>query len=390
MTVKYSIIFFLQTFLFILSNLPADTLPLDLNPEKTISSSALKSQSSGKFNASMNELINEDALSSGLDSTSNKHLMAYFQTTQSLTITNLHGGLTSSINYKITNNGLEYVLRILNPTDSMEQNQHEIQAAVYAGELGVGPCIRYISPEYDAIIMDFVAGQTFSSNLVQHMETLPVLLRTIRQLHESTGDFPQGNTIFETIRQKLKKISQGPSPISSNRFNKVIKRLQVIEKKFKSQSLVPCHNDLNALNIIKNQNGYKLIDWTDSSMSYAYIDLGFFALTNNIHVNQHPEFLSLYLERSPSTKELDLLKLGVEVAALRLFTTTFSDHEPYIENEQQRLQRQAELEQMLEDPLLPTIDHFIDLQSKGLLNNNDVVISLCLCALHLFLNKEFP
>src|ERR1700722_11246575 len=118
MIIRSLVIIILQTILTALPKLQADTLPFD-------------------------------------DSSCMRHLKAYFQTNQSITITTLQGGLSSTKNYKITHNGLEYVLRIFDPAVSAKERQQEMKAAKFAEKLGIAPLIHYVSPGYDAMIMDF-------------------------------------------------------------------------------------------------------------------------------------------------------------------------------------------------------------------------------------------
>jgi len=71
---------------------------------------------------------------------------------------------------------------------------------------------------------------------------------------------------------------------------------------------------------------------------------------------------------------------------LRLFTTIFLEHESPIKDDQQRIKRHAKIEKILEDPHFPSLDYFCDLHRKGLLNSQELVIFLSLCALRTFLN----
>lgn len=321
-----------------------------------------------------------------LDVSPDPYLKAYFSNDLSLSVVKLNGGLSGAMNYKVTADGRDYVLRVLDAGSSLKDRQREIKAAVYAGKLGIAPSVHYVSPEYTAFIMDFVSGPTLSADMLQNQETLALLVKTIHKLHDSRGDFPQGYTAFEVIRLKFKRVSPNTSPISWQWIEKALNKLDSLEEKFKSQTLVPCHNDLNSLNIILSKKGFSLIDWTEASINYAYIDLGYFNLTNRIPEKQYSEFLSLYLGYCPSNQELNLLKWGREVAILRLFSTIFFDLEKPITDEGQRVKRQTELEQMLEDPSLPALDYFIDLHRKGLLNTSDLALKLSLSALRSFLN----
>lgn len=314
-----------------------------------------------------------------------KYLNAYFLESQSLTIVELQGGLSDAKNYKVISDGREYVLRILNPKTSLEARQREIIAAVHAGERGVGPFIHYFSPKSDALIMDFISGHTLEPSSIKEKEKFSTLLQIIRQLHDSPEKLPQGNTNFDIIRGKIEKFSLSNSPVSLELINKALIKLQAIEKKFEDQPLVPCHNDLNALNIIEEEGGFKLIDWTDFSMGYAYNDLGHFVLANGIQEEQYQELLSFYLRRLPSNGEIALLKLAKEVASLRVFVMVFFD---FLELPPISPEERAKFEQILGDPNLPEMEYFSDLHRKGKLNNKEMVVHLGLSALRSFLTNN--
>jgi thiamine kinase-like enzyme len=264
------------------------------------------------------------------------YLKAYFLNAN-LVIDQLNGGLSGASNYKVTSGNHEYVLRILAGNTSFNDRQREIKAAILGGKLGIAPAIYYVSPNEDAFIMDYIQGSTLSLNAIQNKETLTAILKVIRTLHSTKDEFPQGVTVFEVIRSKFKKFPQDKSPISTSTLNMALKKLEILEKRFKNASLVPSHNDLNALNIISSAQGIKLIDWTEAGMNYAYIDLGYFALTNRIKENQYSELLSLYLGHCPSENDIRLLKDGKEVALLRLFATIFFDLEKPISDEKAKI-----------------------------------------------------
>lgn len=290
------------------------------------------------------------------------HLKAYFQD-QPLSMVKLTGGLTGASNYKITANGREYVLRILDGKTSLKERKWEIDAASYAEKLGIAPAIYYVSPSYDAFIMEYIQGSSFSK------ENLSDTVKAIRTLHTSNAPFPQGQTVFEVIRSRFKTFPEGPIP--SQTLNAALTKLEGLEQQFKGMLLVPSHNDLNALNIMTSPKGIKIIDWTAASMNYAYTDLGFFVLANLIPEDQYPELLLLYLGHCPSENEIKLLKIGKNVAILRVFSNIYFDLKP----------------SEIPKPSHP-LDHYVELHSKGLLNTKDLALALSLSALHSFLCSD--
>ena len=316
------------------------------------------------------------------------HLKSYFKDSIPSIILELQGGLSSAKNYKITIDHHDYVLRVLNPSISIEVRQQEANAAMYAGERGIGPHVFYIDSDYNALIMDFVSGKTLDFSVVNDQEKLYSLLQTIKQLHKSTGQFPKGLTVFERIELQVERLKQTEIPFPSKSIQDALSKLKYLKKIFDQEPLVPCHNDLNALNIIFNEDIFKVIDWSDAGMGHVFNDLGFFALVNCMGKEGDCKILNLYLGRVPSKKELDLLRYMKKVNALRIFSKNFPPYEAPIKNEKERAERMNELEKMVWSRNLFGLDHYLDLHIKGQLNSRELVISTALSALRAFLDMD--
>lgn len=317
------------------------------------------------------------------------YLFEYFKNSKKPPpLVELSGGLSGAKNYRFASEGKEYVLRILNPEDAFKDRRNEIQAAAYAGELGIAPFVYYTNPGYDAMIMQFIKGQTLNSAVLENKEQLRSLIQTIKKLHDSTGNFPVGRTIFKRIKSELAQIQQGKLPAPAVSIKQALNKLASIEDAFKQEPLVPCHNDLNALNIIFDGTSFKLIDWTDAGMGYAYGDLGYLLLTNNIEKTHWQEVLEIYLGRPPSDAELRKLQLMIKVNLLRIFASTFLAHQIPIKDPQLRARTQIEIEKQLLDGDLPPPSHYFKLHARGQLKGNEVINRFSLSALRAFLNDE--
>ena len=241
-------------------------------------------------------------------------------------------GLSGAKKYHVTINGKDYVLRVLDPALPCNRKQDEIAASVYAGQHLIGPQIHYIAPDGNAIIMDFVHGQTLTSQLLQNHCMLDAVVKKIKELHTSTGDFPKGQTVFEKITKQLEKLKQSNIPFPASKVEASLVKLKEIETQFQNEPLVPCHNDLNCLNVIKEIDGVKFVDWTPAGKGYAFNDLGFFTLVNQIGEEQHKDVLISYLGREPTQRELDLLNRVKKVSLLRIFAANFPVYEPAVNN----------------------------------------------------------
>lgn len=314
------------------------------------------------------------------------YLAEYFkEASDSFTLVELQGGLSSAKNYKVTFEGKDYVLRVLNLSASFERRQEEIKAATCAGVLNIGPYIRYVDHGYNAIIMDFVNGQTLSRSLLKQKEMLRSFIQTMKCLHQYSGEFPKGEIVFEKIKLRLERLKQSEIPFPTEEISSALNMLISIEEKFRAEELVPCHNDLSALNVIEEEGVFKFIDWTGAGMGYIYNDLGFFLLVNGIEEDRYSEILNIYLERVASERELHLLKLMVKVNMLRIFASNFPAYEFPISDKELRIKREAQLREILWDDDLPSLGYFFDLHMNGQLNRRrDVIVAYSLRALRSF------
>jgi thiamine kinase-like enzyme len=316
------------------------------------------------------------------DDTHTFYLKNYFGVAaESLQVSEIKKGLSGAKKYQVTLGDKDYVLRVLDPGLPPHRKQDEIAASVYAGQHYIGPQIRYVSPDGNAIIMDFVHGQTLTPELLQDLSTLNAVVKKIKALHLSSGGFPKGETVFDKITKQLEKLKQSNIPYPTTKVEASLEKLKEIASEFQNEPLVPCHNDLNCLNVLKEENGFKFVDWTGAGYGYAFNDLGFFSLVNQIGEERHKDLLIAYLDREPTQRELHLLNTIKKVSLLRIFAANFPAYEPAIDNLEERESRRQELEKM---SLLP-VEHFFDLETKGQLRGKEVVVPLSLSALQTFL-----
>lgn len=319
----------------------------------------------------------------GLFSFQNDLLDSYFNK-KSYQAEVLQGGLSGALNYRVNNENKSYVLRILNPKENEEVRKQEIEAATFAGNLGIGPKI-FATKDWDEMLMEYVEGKTLSPQLLQQPEKLKQVVQTIKKLHESDGNFGREKTIFSKLREQGEKLKGKSIAIPHDQITLALSKLQMIEEKFKNLPLVPCHNDLNSLNIIEGDKDFKLIDWTDARMGYALYDLGYFSLVNNINDESH--LLSLYLNRPATIEEIQLLNYAKQVGMLRLFVTIYSTFEETVSDINEKENHYHALKTHFQSDL-PPLSYFFDLHSQGKLTERKMVLLMALSAFHSFLNTQ--
>lgn len=305
---------------------------------------------------------------------------------EELKTTELSGGLSGSSNYKVEFQGKKYVLRIFSQKESLETRKREVEASLYAARLGIAPKIHYVAPRFEAVLMDFVPGTTLKKIDVEADDQLSKLLQTIRVLHDSTGDYPKGATLFEKVEEELTALLNSDVPLPEVQVRQAIQYLKTIGSVFTGSSLVPCHNDLNALNILVSEGQFKLIDWTDAGMGVFYQDLGYFSLVNQI--KDLNKLLNLYLKREPTADEVEKLNLMRQASKLRLFTTLFAAVEPSLSNPEEKEKRKAEIVRLLQKKQELNLDPYFEMHRQGELNQQETIFSMALTALRSFLSEK--
>ncbi|CRX38362.1 choline/ethanolamine kinase family protein [Estrella lausannensis] len=305
---------------------------------------------------------------------------------QELKTSELSGGLSASSNYKVELQGKQYVLRIFPQEESPETRKREVEASLYAARLGIAPKIYYVAPRFEAVLMDFVAGTTLTKKEVEADDQLSKLLQTIRVLHDSTGDYPKGVTLFEKVEKELSALLNSDVPLPEVQVRQSIQYLEAIKSAFSGVDLVPCHNDLNALNILVSEGQFKLIDWTDAGLGTFYQDLGYFSLVNRI--KDLNKLLKLYLQREPTADEVEKLNLMRQASKLRLFATLFASVEPSLSNPEEREKRKAEIVGVLQKKEELNLDQYFEMHQKGELNQQVTIFSMALTALRSFLSEK--
>lgn len=317
-----------------------------------------------------------------------KYCRRYFKDAELTSVIKLQGGLSHAENYKIRVDNSDYVLRILTPSIPYDERKHEALATVYAAENGIGPSVFYVDDEYHAIIMEFVVGQTLQPLAIDDRDKLGGFLKVVKRLHSSVGSFPEGLTVFKRIRRQLDRLNTLQCPKPSESICRALEKLICFEEIFHKEPLVPCHNDLNALNIIANDQQFRIIDWSDAGQDHPFNDLGFFALVNNLSEKTEELLLELYLNEKPSKKEVEKFRLMKKINLFRIFSTNFPRSKTLIANESDRQERSRELERMVRDKQFFSFSHYINLHMQGLLNSKELVVATTLSALSEFLGDD--
>lgn len=187
----------------------------------------------------------------------------------------LSGGLTNT-NYRVDVDGLPHFVRI--PGESTEllaiDRRNEYHNTKAAAEAGVGPRVLYHLPEYDVMVLEFIAGETMSNQKLQAPEMPGRIARSIRMLHRG----PRFLTDFNMFRltEYYLDICKQREIVIPDGYPERLPTVALIEQAMAVRPLasVPCNNDLLAENYIDDGNLLRLIDYEYSGNNDPTFELG--------------------------------------------------------------------------------------------------------------------
>jgi len=191
------------------------------------------------------------------------------------TISQLSGGLTNE-NYLVEADGKKYVMRI--PGQSTEllsiDRANEVFNTKAAATTGIGPRVLEHIPSLDALVLEFIPGQTMSAASLQSAEMASRVAGSFRRLHASPR-FLKDFNMFRLIEDYLQLVEEHAVTIPSG-YRDRLPMIARIEEAVESGALpaVPCHNDLLCENFIDDGDALRIVDYELSGNNDPCFDLG--------------------------------------------------------------------------------------------------------------------
>ena len=176
-------------------------------------------------------------------------------------------------NYLVEADGVKYIARSFTKNETNREEEFFIQKQAYLAGIAPQPLVLNLKDGY--MVMEYIEGVDEKK---LDLFSLYMLVDTVLQLHE--------NVFIENEKVKVKDLVK-------RRDKEVLDALEVIEsmEKYTEDSVV-CHNDLNPLNIIWQENTPVLIDFEYSCMNDCYFDLA--ALSIEFALEKKEESLMLH------------------------------------------------------------------------------------------------
>lgn len=219
----------------------------------------------------------------------------------SYTLTPLSGGLSGSAVYRLDSLGSTYVVRVIREDQPWDVRAAQTLSSKSAGKGNSAPRVLYIDPDLRGFIMEYVKGRPATISEFQQPNNLKQLAEAVKQFHHSKEPFPQGLSVLRSHRN-----AAGGKSLP-NDLKEAMLELEGILAFFPT---TPIHLDLHALNLMRTETGYTLIDWDNGDIGDPYIDLGMITLFLKLTPQQTEKFLKDYLGHAPSQTEKDHLTLA--------------------------------------------------------------------------------
>ena len=223
----------------------------------------------------------------------------------SVSVEPLSGGLTNR-NFLVRHGGECFVVRVGddNPVHLIVR-WHELAAAKAAHRAGIGPEI--IHTEAGLLVMRHIAGAALNPNDVADHARLPTIIALIKACHYDVRDLFDGPLMafwpFHVVRHYARLIREAKGKWASD-VDPLLALGVRLENGIGPVSLVFCHNDLLAANIIDDGTRLWLIDYDYAGLNSPLFDLANLASNNGFDEATEIRLLELYLGHAPDVAQL--------------------------------------------------------------------------------------
>jgi thiamine kinase-like enzyme len=217
----------------------------------------------------------------------------------------------SNSTYRIDTKVGSFVLRVP-PRRAMPFVDHatEIEAAMLASELGIGPELVHAEPNGIILTRWSDALPLSVERIRSEPRIIPRVGATLRRLHRSTRSLSRRFEVFAMIdkyRRSYFSSARGRDPWSP-RLRSVVETAR--ETLLKSPvPLVPSHCDLVPANCLDDGSRTSLVDWEYAGMNDPAWDLAYFALEGALDSAQQDVLLRSYDEHVISPERAQVFML---------------------------------------------------------------------------------
>ena len=211
----------------------------------------------------------------------------------------LGGGMTN-LNFKVTDSGQQYVVR-LGEDDPVHliSRSNEIASSKAAFEAGVSPELVYDEP--GVMVVRFIEGEVFQEADIRDDNNLSRIIELLIRFHIQIPKYfrqiPVMFWVFQVLRHYQGLLKEGNSRYAK-RLNELDAIAASLEKEVGKIKIVFGHNDLLAANFIDDGEKIWLIDFDYAGFNSPLFDLSNLASNNALSVDQEITMLESYFGSS--------------------------------------------------------------------------------------------
>ena len=227
-------------------------------------------------------------------------------------------------NYLLIINGRKFLLRLTSVRkDSRGKNSWgaarinvEFDGIKSIEKLGIAPKVYYkdtscrvLSKPF--VISDYVPGEPVTRMTEKDLKSLAFLLAELHRIHNVNGlrNEPVKDYNREYIKKRVDRITDTGFKYVNSHFKadlmEAYKKIKHI--RLKRQKLSVIHGDISRDNLLRTENGLKLIDWESVRLSEPQFEIATALERLNLNGQKRKLFLSEYLKHSgkESLEELE-------------------------------------------------------------------------------------
>jgi thiamine kinase-like enzyme len=221
--------------------------------------------------------------------------------------TPLDGGITNH-NFRATFAGEDYVIRQPGKdTDLLGIDRDaERVANEAAARLGIAPAVA--AALEDCLVTRFISCRPIAaSELVDRVEEIALALRSF---HECAADLPSSFRVPELLEDYAQIVRQRGGDVPAG-YSDLVDLAARVAGALPLNNPRPCHNDLLPGNIIRVQDGGRMmiVDWEYAGMGDPRFDLGNLSINNQFDEATDERLLGAYHGGAPSDAQRAALKL---------------------------------------------------------------------------------
>jgi len=235
-----------------------------------------------------------------------------FASATNLVVTELAGGITNK-NYKITEDGESYVLRVGgNETKYLGIDRKiEYECSLLASQIGIAPePLAFLEPE-GYIVARFISGKGIPAEEIVTEENIKRVLESMKAYHALVF-FPGSFSPFRVAEEYAKTASSFNVKLPE-KMDWYLEKSREIEQAMYREPLQPrpCHNDLLNGNFIDDGTRIRILDWEYAGMGDIFFDLGNFAVQHEFNDEQDEILLKAYFGEVTNSQRshLKLMKI---------------------------------------------------------------------------------